>query len=279
MRYAPCEISMRKIPFYKIQGNGNDFILIDNRKGILKGRSLRQLAVTVCRPHVSVGADGLIVIVPSRRADFKWRFFNSDGSEAEMCGNGSRCAARFAFIKKIAPKKMAFETLAGIIHAEVKRDTVKVQLTGASGLRRNIDVPLGNGTRTGHFINTGVPHLVYLSNDLAGEDVEGTGRSTRYHDLFKPAGTNVNFIQVLGPHRLRIRTYERGVEGETLACGTGAVAAALIAASLGSASSPVAIITRGGDQLTISFRRDGGEFKDIYLEGKTQVVCEGNLYV
>jgi diaminopimelate epimerase len=270
---------MKKIPFYKIQGNGNDFILIDNRKGILKGKSLKQLAVTVCRPHFSVGADGLIVIGPSRRVDFKWRFFNSDGSEAEMCGNGSRCAARFAYIKKIAPKKMAFETLAGIIHAEVKEDTVKVQLTGASGVRRNIDVPLESGTRTGHFINTGVPHLVYLSNDLEGEDVEGTGRSSRYHDLFKPAGTNVNFIQVLGPHRLRIRTYERGVEGETLACGTGAVAAALIAASLGNASSPVAIITKGGDQLTISFRQDGGEFNDIYLEGKTQVVCEGNLYI
>ena len=262
-----------------MQGSGNDFILIDNRKGILKGKNLKDLAVTVCRPHFSVGADGLIVIVPSRNVDFKWRFFNSDGSEAEMCGNGSRCAARFAYIKKIAPRNMSFETMAGVIRAQVKSDRVRVQLPGVSGLRRNLDVPLESGARTGYFINTGVPHLVYLSNDLAGEDVEGTGRSTRYHDLFKPAGTNVNFIQILGPHRLRIRTYERGVEGETLACGTGAVAAALIAASLGSASSPVAIITRGGDQLTISFRRDGGEFKDIYLEGKTQVVCEGNLYV
>jgi len=239
----------------------------------------RALATTVCRPHFSVGADGLIVIIPSRTVDFKWRFFNSDGSEAEMCGNGSRCAALFAYLKKIAPKKMAFETLAGIIHAEVKKDTVKVQLTRANGLRRNIDVPLESGTRTGHFINTGVPHLVYLSNDLDAEDVAGSGRSTRYHELFKPAGTNANFIQVLGPHRLRIRTYERGVEGETLACGTGAVAAALIAASLGSVSSPVAVITRGGDRLTISFRQEGGEFKDIYLEGRTQVVCEGNLYI
>jgi diaminopimelate epimerase len=270
---------MKKIPFYKIQGNGNDLILIDNRKGILKGKNLKTLAVNVCRPHFSIGADGLIVVIPSRTVDFKWRFFNSDGSEAEMCGNGSRCAARFAYLKKIAPKKMEFETLAGVIKAEVKNDRVKVQLPSASGLRKNIDVPLTSGTRTGHFINTGVPHLVYLSNDLDAEDVEGTGKSTRYHDLFKPAGTNVNFVQVLNPHKLRIRTYERGVEGETLACGTGSVAAALIAASLSNVSSPVAIITRGGDRLTISFRQDGEEFKDIYLEGKTEIVCEGNLYI
>lgn len=270
---------MKKIPFYKIQGNGNDFILIDNRKGILKGKNLKTLAVTVCRPHFSIGADGLIVIIPSRTVDFKWRFFNSDGSEAEMCGNGSRCAARFAYLKKIAPKKMEFETLAGVIKAEVKNDRVKVQLPLARGLRKDIDVPLESGTRTGHFINTGVPHFVYLSNDLDAEDVAGTGKSTRYHDLFKPAGTNVNFVQVLDPHKLKIRTYERGVEGETLACGTGSVAAALIAASLDSVSSPVAIITRGGDRLTISFKQDGGEFKDIYLEGKTEIVCEGNLYI
>ncbi len=122
---------MKKIPFYKMQGNGNDFILIDNRRGVLKGKNLTGLAKQVCHRHHSVGADGLIVIVPSKKADFKWRFFNADGSEAEMCGNGSRCAARFAYLKKIARKDMTFETLAGIIHAEVRKDTVRVQLTGA----------------------------------------------------------------------------------------------------------------------------------------------------
>ena len=270
---------MKKIPFHKIHGNGNDFILIDDRRGVLKGKSLSGVAKKVCHRNRSVGADGLIVIVPSKKADFKWRFFNADGSEAEMCGNGSRCAARFAVLKKIAPKKMSFETLAGIIHAEVKKGTVQVQLTGASGLRQNLAVPVADGTRTGHFINTGVPHLVYLSDRLDSEDVQAVGSATRRHQLFKPAGTNVNFVQIDGPHKLRIRTYERGVEGETLACGTGAVAAALIAASLGKATSPVAVTTRGGDKLIVTFRRDGEGFSDLHLEGEATVVCDGTLYL
>jgi diaminopimelate epimerase len=270
---------MKKISFYKMQGSGNDFILIDNRKAVLKGRNLKDLARTVCDRHYSVGADGLIVIVPSRKADFKWRFFNADGSEAEMCGNGSRCAARFAYLNKIAKKTMAFETLAGIIRAEVKAGTVKVQLSGASGLRQNISVPFEGGARTGHYINTGVPHVVYLSGDLATEDVDGVGRRTRYHDLFKPAGTNVNFIQVKGKHKLSIRTYERGVEGETLACGTGSVAAALVAGSLRMVASPVQVTTRSGEKLTVTFE-DGAEgFGAIYLEGEAVVICEGTLFV
>jgi len=271
--------NMKKIPFHKIHGNGNDFILIDDRRGVLKGRGLRPLAKQVCHRNRSVGADGLIVIVPSKKADFKWRFFNSDGSEAEMCGNGSRCAARFAVLKKIAPKKMTFETLAGIIHAEVKKDTVRVQLTRATGLRMNVAVPLAGHTRTGYFINTGVPHLVYLSDRLDGEDVQAVGKATRWHEVFKPAGTNVNFVQIDGPHKVRIRTYERGVEGETLACGTGAVAAALIAAALRKASSPVTVTTRGGDRLIVSFAQDGEEFTDLHLEGAAEVVCEGTLYL
>ena len=273
---------MKKVPFHKIQGNGNDFILIDNRRNILKGRNLRDLARHVCHRNRSVGADGLIVIVPpsSRKiASFRWRFFNADGSEAEMCGNGSRCAARFAVIRKIAPKKMAFETLAGVVHAEVKKDTVRVQLTGAAGLRMNVPVPLAAGTRTGHFIDTGVPHVVYVSRDLEAEDVQGTGRATRYHEMFKPAGTNVNFIQFDGPHRLRIRTYERGVEGETLACGTGSVAAALVASVIGAVRSPVTVLTRGGDRLIVSFKRDGAGFTDLHLEGEAVVVCEGTLFL
>ncbi len=271
--------SMKKIPFYKMQGSGNDFILIDNRGGILKGRNLKDLAISVCDRHYSVGADGLIVIVPSRKADFKWRFFNADGSEAEMCGNGSRCAARFAYLKKIAKKDMAFETLAGIIHARVKNEQVKVQLMDASGLRMNIAVPLDSGLRMGHFINTGVPHLVYLTKDLDSEDVERIGRTTRFHELFKPAGTNVNFIQIQGRRRIRIRTYERGVEGETLACGTGSVAAALVAGALGAVVSPVDVVTRGGEKLTVSFERSADGFSSIHLEGGAQIICEGSLYI
>jgi diaminopimelate epimerase len=270
---------MKKVPFFKMQGSGNDFILVDNRRGVLGGMNLKNLAKMVCDRHYSVGADGLIVIVPSRKADFKWRFLNADGSEAEMCGNGSRCAARFAYLKKIARKDLAFETLAGIIHAEVKKESVKVQLTDAAGLRMNIAVPLDSGLRMGHFINTGVPHLVYLSKDLESEDVDRIGRTTRYHELFKPAGTNVNFIQIQGRHKLRIRTYERGVEGETLACGTGSVAAALVAGALGAVLSPVEVTTWGGEKLVVSFERTPDGFGGIHLEGGAQVICEGTLYV
>jgi diaminopimelate epimerase len=270
---------MRKIPFYKMQGSGNDFILVDNRRNILKGKNLKDLAMNVCHRHYSVGADGLIVIVPSKKADFKWRFFNADGSEAEMCGNGSRCAARFALIKKIAKKNMAFETLAGVIHAQVKPNSVKVQLTDAAGLRMNIAVPLDSGIRMGHFIDTGVPHLVYLSKDIDIEDVDRVGRTTRYHDLFKPAGTNVNFIQIENRHKLHIRTYERGVEGETLACGTGSVAGALVAGALGAVFSPVEVHTFGGEKLTVSFERSAEEFTGIHLEGKAEVICEGLFYL
>jgi len=270
---------MKKIPFYKMQGSGNDFILIDNRRGALKGRNLRQVAMTVCDRHYSVGADGFIAIVPSKKADFKWRFFNADGSEAEMCGNGSRCAARFAHLRKIAKRTLSFETKAGLIHAEVGKNTVKVQLTGATALRLNIAVPLESGARTGHFINTGVPHLIYLSDRIDAEDVVTIGRKTRQHDLFKPDGTNVNFIQVQGLHRLRIRTYERGVEGETLACGTGAVAGAIIAGKLGLVSSPVEVTTKSGEKLTVSYERSGDQFTALHLEGNAKVICEGSVYL
>ncbi len=273
---------MKKIPFHKMHGNGNDFILIDNRRGVLRGKNLSSLAKQVCHRNRSVGADGLIVIVPAsdkKRADFKWRFFNADGSEAEMCGNGSRCAALFARLRKIAPPKMAFETLAGIIRAEVRKQRVNVQLTGASGLRMHVRVPLAGGARTGHYINTGVPHLVYLSENLDREDVQAVGSATRRHPVFQPAGTNVNFVQIDGSHRLRIRTYERGVEGETLACGTGAVAAALVASAVGRVSSPVTVTTSGGDRLGISFRKDGDEFTDLRLEGEVGIVCEGILFI
>lgn len=273
---------MKKIPFYKMQGSGNDFILIDNRRDILRGRGLSSLAQTLCNRHYSVGADGMIVIVrpkDRRAADFGWRFFNSDGSEAEMCGNGSRCAARFAFLNKIAGRKMVFETLAGLISAEVKAERVKVRLPAARDTRLDIKLNLDGAERIAHFINTGVPHVVYFSNDLDKEDVRSIGRSTRHHEAFRPAGTNVNFVQHTGPSRLRIRTYERGVEDETLACGTGSVAAALIAAALGKASSPVEVIPRSNERLVVSFDMPGSGFGGVYLEGEAKVICEGKVYV
>jgi diaminopimelate epimerase len=276
------------IPFMKLSGSGNDFILIDNRDRLVDPKRAGALSAKVCTHRMSVGGDGLILIERSRRADFRWRLFNADGSEAEFSGNGARCAARFAYLKRIAPKQMRFETLAGVIEAEmaprsVKRgatplfDQVKVRFPDPKGLRFNLRVALDGTEREAHFLDTGVPHCVYLVDDPDQVDVVGIGRPTRHHSLFQPAGANVNFISVLDPHQIRIRTYERGVEDETLACGTGSIASALIARLVGKAESPVTLIPQSRLNLMVHFRYDGKNFTDVYLQGDARAVYEGKI--
>ncbi|MCX7981480.1 MAG: diaminopimelate epimerase [Syntrophales bacterium] len=270
------------IEFFKMSGSGNDFILIDNRDGMvernLAGRSLVEFVKAVCAPHVSLGADGVILIETSDRADFSWRFFNSDGSEAEMCGNGGRCAARFAFLKGIAKAEMTFETKAGIIDAEVRDSQVKIRLPDPSGMRLSVTIPLGKDYFQGHFINTGVPHTVIFSEDLSCCDVKGWGREIRHHELFSPAGTNVDFVKIVDDHHLEIRTYERGVEGETLACGTGSVAAALLSGAMGKTCSPVEVKVASGEVLKVFFELADDRFQSVYLEGMARVICAGELW-
>jgi diaminopimelate epimerase len=268
----------------KLSGSGNDFILVDNRKKVVDPKTAGALAAKVCAHRLSVGGDGLILIEPSRKADFRWRLYNADGSEAEFSGNGARCAARFAYLKGIAPRKMRFETLAGLIEAEMvaeaagrKPEVVKVRFPDPTGLKLHLRVPVGGTERDAHFLDTGVPHCVYLVNDPDQVDVVGIGRPTRYHELFQPAGTNVNFIKVLDPHRIRIRTYERGVEDETLACGTGSIASALIASRLAKVESPVTLIPQSGLTLTVHFRTEGDRFIDVYLQGDARAVYEGRI--
>jgi diaminopimelate epimerase len=276
------------IPFMKLSGSGNDFILIDNRDRAVDPKRAGALSAKVCTHRMSVGGDGLILIERSRRADFRWRLFNADGSEAEFSGNGARCAARFAFLKRIAPKQMRFETLAGLIQAEMvprslKRgtkpilDQVKIRFPDPKGLRLNLRVEVNGTERDAHFLDTGVPHCVYLVDDPDQVDVVGLGRPTRHHSLFQPAGTNVNFISVPDPHRIRIRTYERGVEDETLACGTGSIASALIASIVGKAESPVTLIPQSGLNLMVHFQSDGKIFTDVYLQGDARSVYEGKI--
>lgn len=274
----------KPIPFMKLSGSGNDFILVDNRRGVVDGRWASALAAKICVHRLSVGGDGLILIERSRKAHFRWRLFNADGSEAEFSGNGARCAARFAYLKKIAPKRMRFETLAGLIEAEMVAtrrggvlDAVKVRFPDPKGLRLNMNVTVGGTTRTAHFLDTGVPHCVYLVDDPDTVDVVGIGRPTRYHDLFKPAGTNVNFVKVLDPHRIRIRTYERGVEDETLACGTGSIASALVASLVAKVESPVTIVPQSGLELIVHFEARNGSFTNVYLQGDARAVYEGRI--
>ncbi|RJR50577.1 MAG: diaminopimelate epimerase [Desulfobacteraceae bacterium] len=268
---------MEEIEFWKMNGSGNDFILIDNRSGKVKEEQMARLATRACRRRESVGADGLIFVVPSRVCDFGWRFFNADGSEAEMCGNGGRCVARFAFLNKIAGPVMTFETIAGMVSAEVHGRTVKVLMPRPQGLKMDVDLPLSEGWMSADFINTGVPHTVVQVGDLTAHPVFEQGRTIRRHPLFAPAGTNANFISVKGKDLIEVRTYERGVEDETLACGTGAIASALTAAARGLVNSPVKVKTRGGDVLTIHFRIEENVYKEVWLEGSTSIVYRAHL--
>jgi len=267
------------LTFWKMQGSGNDFILIDHRRPRLAEDGRRELIKKLCAPKFGIGADGLILIEPSGRADFRWRFYNADGSEAEMCGNGGRCAARFAFLQGIAPERLAFETLAGIIHAEVKGRRVKLELSKPHDLRLQMEIPVEQEIWHGHFINTGVPHVVIPVADLDAVPVAEVGRAIRFHPLFQPAGTNVNFISLHGPQEIAIRTYERGVEAETLACGTGSVAAALIAAHLDNLASPVAVHPRSGETLQVYFTQNQGRFEAVSLEGDALVVFQGEVWL
>jgi diaminopimelate epimerase len=269
---------MIKIPFSKMSGSGNDFILIDNRRRILDPDRLGDFVLRVCAPKVSVGADGVILIEESPKADFRWRFFNSDGSEAEMCGNGGRCAARFAMLKGIAREKLSFETLAGIIEAEVSGRRVKLQMVKPFGLKLDFAVQIDGNSHSLHFINTGVPHAIHFVPEASKVNVKDFGKKIRFHEQFQPAGTNANFAEVIDRKSIKVRTYERGVEDETLACGTGAVASALISGAKGYVDSPVAVKTSGGEILNIHFQKKEDGFDRVFLEGDTRLVYEGDLW-
>jgi diaminopimelate epimerase len=267
-----------KIPFLKMSGSGNDFILVDHREPLLDRHRMKKFAQKVCRRRTSVGADGIIFIEPSKEADFKWQFFNADGSVAEMCGNGGRCAARFAYLKGIAGSSLTFETLAGILSAQVNGKRVKLEMTKPYGLKLDEKISIGAKGMTISRINTGVPHAVLFLKNLEGIDVVGTGRKIRNHPHYAPKGTNADFVRVKSRSRLWVRTYERGVEDETLACGTGAVASALVAAFKGLVRSPVSIKTSGGEILTVHFELEGGEVKKVFFEGDVHIIYEGEMW-
>lgn len=265
------------IAFTKMSGTGNDFILIDHRQPFLVQDDLPEFVRRVCRHKFSAGADGLILIENDASCDFRWQFFNADGSLAEMCGNGARCAARFAYRLGIAGQSMRFRTLAGVIAAEIVGCGVKIRMTPPTNLQPAQELELGGERRQLYSVNTGVPHVVCLVDELSTVPVLELGRIIRYHPAYHPAGTNVNFVQVkIGS--LWVRTYERGVEGETLACGTGSVAAALIATRLGLIESPVRVITSGGEELIVHLEGQGeGQMPEAYLEGPAKIIYDGLL--
>ena len=271
---------MADINFHKLVASGNDFLVIDNRNKIIKNH--KAFAQKVCRPHLGIGGDGVLFIEPSRKADFFMKIMNSDGSEAEACGNGYRCVGLYANKLLNFPKSMTAETLAGLIQIHVSKDTIKVKMANPNDYRKTVQINgLGlNGSKlNAAFINTGVPHTVIFTEDVKGIPVEELGRKIRHHKLFKPRGTNVNFVEVTGKNSLNIRTYERGVEAETLACGTGTVASAIVGYLTDRVEAPVEVTTKSGEILHVYLDVKNKKIQNVFLEGNAEFVFEGRLSI
>ncbi|MFH1093144.1 MAG: diaminopimelate epimerase [Candidatus Omnitrophota bacterium] len=272
---APAAPRKRKFDFTKMVASGNDFIVFDNRRSNLKSGS--EIAVSLCPRTTGIGADGLIFIEKSKKADFKMRIFNPDGSEAQMCGNGIRCAALYK-----GKKNTRIETLAGFLNAEIRNDGIKVKMTNPKDLQLNVNLDIDGRVYQVNYVNTGVPHAVHFVEDLDAANVRMLGRLIRYHRQFEPEGTNVDFEKVLEQDNIGIRTYERGVEAETLACGTGSVAAALIYHCKFvqvEGTCMVNVHTKGDEILRVYFDYNNGTFENVWLKGKARIVYKGECYV
>lgn len=261
--------------FYKLCGSGNDFIVVDNREKHMKRVSKQ--AQELCDRHFGIGADGLILLETSKKADLKMRIINADGTEAEMCGNGMRCAAWAAHHILGLKAELSFETLAGMITTSTKQRVVKVQLCDPVDFRDLAPLEVNDGIFYFYFLNTGVPHCIIFEDDVSEFPVDMIGREVRHHPHFQPNGTNVNFVQIKDAHTIYVRTYERGVEAETLACGTGATASAIASALINKCESPVNVITSGGETLKIYFEKTTYDVTNVFLEGSVAYIFEGNL--
>lgn len=266
----------KKIPFWKMHGASNDFIVVDDRALTFPTHDTAWLQAIMAR-RTGVGSEGVLLIQPSDRADFRMRFFNPDGGEVDMCGNGARCIARLAFELGAAPAPMSFETGAGIVRAELIDRVVRLTMTTPRDWRLGGELQLDGRTYAYDFVNSGVPHVVVTVDDLASVDVGRLGAAIRYHADFAPKGTNANFIQITGPDSISVRTYERGVEAETLACGTGIVASGLLAGKSGRVTPPVRVKAASGDVLTVDYRLTPEGAADVTLAGPAVHVFEGVL--
>ena len=269
-----------QLHFHKMNGAGNDFVVIDNRK-LNTNLSNEQIAL-LCDRQRGIGADGVLAVEPAEHgADYKFRYYNADGGEAEMCGNGARCFGKYtAALSGKDTSLVTFETIAGTLSAELIGENVKIAMSEPFDLALNTGISIDELDTDVHVINTGVPHVVTFVDDLKNTKVVKYGAALRYHDHFSPAGTNVNFASVIGPQHIAIRTYERGVEGETLACGTGMTAAALIHHLLTGTESPIKVDVKGGETLEISFEKSAEtSFSNVTLTGPADFVFEGEITI
>jgi diaminopimelate epimerase len=274
------------IQFTKMSGAGNDFVVVDNRSGIIINPN--QFAISVCHRRLGIGADGLLLIENSSKADFLMQYYNADGSSAGMCGNGGRCIAKFAFDNNIVSTvRFAFESFGYIYEVMRHAPTVyELKMKDPFDARLNQSININGKMFKVNYLNTGTDHSVILLDEnpeigaLNEVDVFNIGREIRYHNIYKPNGTNVNFVSKVSVKKIEIRTYERGVEDETLACGTGSVASALLCASKFNWDSPVEVKVKSGEVLTISFTKDKpGSFKNVSLKGPAENVFRGNIEI
>ncbi|MFQ3671590.1 MAG: diaminopimelate epimerase [Verrucomicrobiia bacterium] len=269
-----------KLDFVKMTGAGNDFVCADNRSGRLK--LSRKRIAALCHRHFGVGADGVLLLEKPTRAgeDCRMRYYNADGGEAEMCGNGARCFARFAReVLRWRKPMLRMQTKAGLVTAEFFGEEVRVGLTAPGPIAGPLPLQVDGATLEVWSVNTGVPHAVVLVEEAGAVDVMSWGRALRWHEAFAPKGTNANFVERLKAGHLRVRTYERGVEGETLACGTGVTACALVAARLLGWASPVRVKVEGGAVLEVGFKPTGDGFAEVTLKGPATFVFRGSIDV
>lgn len=262
-----------KTPFYKMHGAGNDFVVVDDRAMTFPVDDRDFLAKVGAR-RTGIGCDGFLLLQPSDSADLRMRFLNPDGNEQDMCGNGARCFARLAYDLGAAPAQMTIETRAGVVRAAVLGDLIRLDLTAPTDWRFGLDAGWDVSV---DFVNTGVEHAVVRVDDVEAVDVAGLGRMLRHHPLFAPKGANANFVKVEACATLSVRTYERGVEAETLACGTGVTASALVAARNGWVSLPVSVQVASGDWLEIGGVLTAEGAERVTLTGPAVYVFEGIL--
>ncbi|MEI8205718.1 MAG: diaminopimelate epimerase [Kiritimatiellales bacterium] len=265
-----------KLNFWKMHGAQNDFVLFDDRHGGFPAADRTFIAHIAAR-HSGIGAEGVVLIQKSKTAGFRMRFFNPDGGEVGMCGNGARCAARLAFELGVTEKKMTIETAAGQLAAQVMSKGVRLWMTEPVDWQLDGSLESAGGPLACGFVNTGVPHVVIRADALHSVDVREMGSAVRYHRDFAPAGTNVNFVEVSPDGELHVRTYERGVEAETLACGTGAAACGLIAAKHGWVKLPVNVHVASGDVLVVAGELTENGARNVTLTGPTAHVFQGTI--
>ena len=274
------EVVSRAVRFWKLEGAGNDFLGLDGRAGGFKLN--RQLIADLCDRRRGVGADGVLVVEKPkvRGADFRMRYYNSDGGEAEMCGNGARCFALLA--RAVSGRKgnvLRIQTQAGLVTLQIRGQEVQVSMTEPTKLRLGRKLVVAGRKLAVDFLNTGVPHAVLFVRSVRSIDVAKQGRAIRYHSAFAPSGTNVNFVEIGRGNRIHVRTYERGVEGETLACGTGVVASSILSNLRRGLRSPILVTTRGGDHLRVGFSMVNGQARKVTLQGSARIVYTGVIHV